>query len=233
MLIPKEIKKIADQFKKHHFEVYLVGGCVRDLLLKTKPHDWDLTTNLRPEKIQKLFAGHSFLENDFGTVTVLTQSRDESLKAVEITPYRTEGEYRDQRHPESVNFVDNLEEDLSRRDFTINAMALDLGQRSPKVIDLFQGKIDLEKRIIRAVGNPRQRFAEDALRLMRAVRLATVLDFQIGSIRGNGTGFPEKDDVFNARDLRASLVQVVQDRIHLYSIQCDIKTNICTKALPF
>ena len=179
MLIPKEIREIVNQFTQRHFEAYLVGGCVRDLLLGIKPHDWDLATNIKPEAIQKLFPKQSFLENDFGTVTVLTKSKDESLRAVEITPYRKEGKYQDQRHPESVSFVNSLEQDLSRRDFTINAMALDIRRHPPVLIDPFQGKVDLKNKILRAVGDPNQRFAEDALRLMRAVRLATVLNFQI------------------------------------------------------
>ena len=178
MKIPQEVKEVVNQLQKD-YDAYLVGGCVRDLILKKKPHDWDVTTNAKPEEIMKVFPRRAFLDNQFGTVTVLTKSQDPSLKEIEITPYRIEGEYKDQRHPESVRFTDRLEEDLSRRDFTINAMALSLQGRQPKFIDPFQGEKDLEKQLIRAVGDPVKRFAEDALRLMRGVRLATTLDFQI------------------------------------------------------
>ncbi len=179
MQIPQEIKSVVNQLKKHHFEVYLVGGCVRDLVLDKKPHDWDVTTNAQPKQMMDIFKDRAFLDNQFGTVTVLTKSREKSLKEVEITPYRIEGVYKDQRHPESVTFTDDLKKDLSRRDFTINAMALDIQEDQVALIDLFQGENDLRKKLIRAVGEAPQRFAEDALRLMRAVRLATTLDFQI------------------------------------------------------
>ena len=179
MKIPREIKVIVNQLQKHRYDAYLVGGCVRDLILQKKPHDWDVATNAKPKEIMAVFKNHAFLDNQFGTVTVLTKSQDSSLKEVEITPYRLEGPYKDQRHPESVHFTNNLEKDLSRRDFTINAMALKIQGARPIIIDPFQGKKDLEKKLIRAVGNPAQRFSEDALRLMRAVRLATTLDFEI------------------------------------------------------
>lgn len=179
MQIPQEIKNVIDQLHHNHFEAYLVGGCVRDLILNKKPHDWDVATNAQPEQMIHLFKNRAFLDNQFGTVTVLTKSQDQSLKEVEITPYRIEGAYKDQRHPESVTFTDDLKKDLSRRDFTINAMALDIKKDEVIIIDLFQGKNDLEKKLIRAVGEADQRFAEDALRMMRAVRLATTLGFQI------------------------------------------------------
>ncbi len=178
MKIPQEVKEIIKQLQKH-YEAYLVGGCVRDLILKKKPHDWDVTTNAKPEEIIAVFKNRAFLDNQFGTVTVLTKNEDPSLKEIEITPYRIEGEYKDQRHPSSVAFTTSLQEDLSRRDFTINAMALSFQNKEPVFIDPFQGKKDLQEKLIRAVGDPIQRFTEDALRLMRGVRLATTLDFQI------------------------------------------------------
>lgn len=177
--IPKEIDEIGGILKYAGFDAYAVGGCVRDLLGERSPADWDITTNANPEDIQRLFP-HSFYENKFGTVTVVTGSKKDSLKHVEITPYRADVSYSDKRHPDDVVFVRTIEEDLKRRDFTVNAIAIDLeaGEKM-RVIDLFGGKKDLEDKLIRAVGNAEERFKEDALRLLRAVRLATQLDFDI------------------------------------------------------
>lgn len=175
MTIPKEIKIILDQFQKHDFEAFIVGGCVRDLLMGKTPQDWDITTNAKPEEIQKMFPD-SFYENEFGTVGIKTDSTDPSLQVVEATTYRTESKYSDKRHPDVIKFASTLEEDLKRRDFTINALAI---SREGEVIDLFEGQADLQKKTIRAVGDPGERFAEDALRMIRAVRLATALAFEI------------------------------------------------------
>ena len=177
--IPKEIQAIGGVLKDAGFDAYAVGGCVRDLFLGQSPADWDITTNASPEDIQRLFP-HSFYENKFGTVTVVTESKKDSLKHVEVTPYRADVSYSDKRHPDEVAFVHTIEEDLKRRDFTINAIAIDIeaGEQA-RVIDLFGGKKDLEDKLIRAVGNAQERFEEDALRLLRAVRLATQLDFDI------------------------------------------------------
>lgn len=174
--IPKEIKNIIEELKKAHFEAYFVGGCVRDLLSGGEPKDWDITTNATPEQIQKVFSDN-FYENNFGTVSVITGSNEESSKVVEITPYRLEGKYTDKRHPDEIKFAKNLEDDLSRRDFTVNAMALALDEE--KIIDLFDGQKDLKNKIIRTVGDPEKRFGEDALRLMRAVRFSVQLSFVI------------------------------------------------------
>lgn len=174
--IPKEIKNIIEELKKAHFEAYFVGGCVRDLLSGGEPKDWDITTNATPEQIQKVFSDN-FYENNFGTVSVITGSNEESSKVVEITPYRLEGKYTDKRHPDEIKFAKNLEDDLSRRDFTVNAMALALDEE--KIIDLFDGQKDLKNKIIRTVDDPEKRFGEDALRLMRAVRFSVQLSFVI------------------------------------------------------
>lgn len=180
MTIPKEIEQISKALEKAGFDGYLVGGCVRDFLLEKNPKDWDLTTNATPEEILKTFPD-SFYENKFGTVGVKTESDDPSLAVVEITTFRLEGKYTDKRHPDEIKFAKTVEEDLARRDFTINALALSLaeGMAKPKITDPFGGKKDLEKKIIRAVGNPQERFQEDALRLMRAVRFAAQLGFSI------------------------------------------------------
>jgi len=182
---PQEIVDILEKLKKADFEAFVVGGCVRDLLLGVKPKDWDITTNAKPEEIQKLFP-ENFYDNNFGTVTIITKSNDESVKQVQITPYRTEETYTDKRHPDKITFGSKIEDDLARRDFTINALALDLGIKNQelgawRIIDLFDGQNDLKNKIIRAVGEPDQRFNEDALRLVRAVRFATELGFEIES----------------------------------------------------
>ncbi|OGY67413.1 MAG: hypothetical protein A3I24_00920 [Candidatus Harrisonbacteria bacterium RIFCSPLOWO2_02_FULL_41_13b] len=175
MTLPKEIQEILNKLEKAGFEAYVVGGCVRDLLFGKKPKDWDITTNAKPEEIQKIFP-NSFYENKFGTVGVKTGSEDESLKVVELTTYRVESKYSDKRHPDKVEFAKNIKDDLKRRDFTVNALAMD---KDGKITDLFGGQEDLKNKLIRAVGNPEERFDEDALRLLRAIRFAIQLDFEI------------------------------------------------------
>ncbi|HUX36003.1 MAG TPA: HD domain-containing protein [Candidatus Paceibacterota bacterium] len=189
---PEEILEVAAKLKESRlsrpacrqaggrqgFEAYLVGGCVRDLLIKKEPKDWDIATNAKPDEIQKVFP-ESVYENDFGTVGVKTDSEDPKLKIVEVTTFRLDGEYTDKRHPDEVEFAENIKEDLSRRDFTINAMAIDLSDDSHGFVDPFGGQEDLKKGLIRTVGDPEERFNEDALRLMRAVRFAAETGFQI------------------------------------------------------
>jgi len=186
MIIPKEVKKILQDLQKAGFEAYIVGGCVRDFLLEKEPKDWDVTTNAKPEEIQKIFPD-SFYENNFLTVTARTGSKKPELAEIEITTYRFEAKYSDKRHPDEVKYAKTLEEDLARRDFTVNAIALDLKigtlknslkieNLKLKIIDPFKGRDDLENKIIRAVGEPEKRFSEDALRMLRAVRFATVLE---------------------------------------------------------
>ena len=174
MEIPKEVKTIIGKLKKHGFEAFVVGGCVRDLLRGVVPQDWDVATSAKPEEIQKVFP-KSFYENKFLTVTVQTGSKNLGTKEVEITTYRSESKYTDKRHPDEVKFAQNIQEDLARRDFTVNAIALD----DLKIIDPFDGQKDLKNKIIRAVGVAQDRFSEDALRMMRAIRFATTLDFTV------------------------------------------------------
>lgn len=159
------------------FEAWIVGGCVRDLLVERQPKDWDVTTNANPEQIQGLFE-NTFYTNDFGTVGVVNDdAKDEHLKIVEVTPYRTEGKYTDARRPDSVKFSQKLEDDLKRRDFTINALAYSISK--DQLVDLFNGTTDLKQEILRAVGDAQERFTEDALRILRAVRIAAELGFEI------------------------------------------------------
>jgi len=236
MDIPKEIIAIGDVLQKAGYKAYLVGGCVRDILigavppkegeprpprrdesrpgLRREPKDWDVTTDAKPEEIQKIFATFgsgtaekpaTVYENNFGTVGIKTDSEDPKLKIVEVTTFRLEGKYTDKRHPDEIKFAKTVEEDLSRRDFTINAIAISFSQGKPstrvarsgnkllvpepacpvgrlvegRLIDPFGGQDDLAKKIIRTVGNPDDRFTEDALRLMRAVRFAAQLGFVI------------------------------------------------------
>lgn len=182
-MIPGEVTKISKILTDAGFEAYLVGGSVRDLLLRKTPKDWDLCTSATPEQIIALFP-RTFYENNFGTVGVVTHETDqelekvpESLRVVEVTPFRAESEYSDGRRPDQVKFGVKLEDDLSRRDFTINAMAYDVSHQN--LIDLYGGQKDLKNKVIRAVGDANKRFQEDSLRLLRAVRIATQLEFNV------------------------------------------------------
>jgi len=174
--IPKEISIVSDALRAKGYEAYLVGGCVRDLLVGREPKDWDVTTNASPEQIQAVFPD-SFYENDYGTVGVKTGSADERTAIVEVTPYRTESAYSDKRRPDIVAFGTSLLEDLARRDFTINAIALDADKGH--IVDPYDGQKDIKDKIVRAVGNASERFNEDALRMLRAVRFVAELGFGI------------------------------------------------------
>ena len=186
--IPKPVLDVLGTLEGAGFEAFVVGGSLRDILLGREPKDWDITTNAKPEKIQELFPD-SVYENSFGTVGVkvprfLKTTPDTSeTDIIEVTTYRTESHYTDQRHPDTVNFVETIEEDLARRDFTVNAIAARVqtkstvseNQNSLEIIDPFNGESDLRKKCIRAVGNPKERFAEDSLRILRAIRLISEL----------------------------------------------------------
>lgn len=171
LVLPEEVKTIIKTLQDNGFEGYSVGGCVRDVMLDRIPMDWDITTSAKPEEVKALFVRTIDTGIQHGTVTVLMNG-----VGYEVTTYRVDGEYVDHRHPKEVNFTSNLVEDLKRRDFTINAMAYN---DESGVIDCFEGQEDLEKKVVRAVGNPLDRFDEDALRMLRAVRFAAQLDFQI------------------------------------------------------
>ena len=179
-LVPEVVKQAVFSLKNGGFEAYIVGGCVRDMLLGKKPKDWDLTTNATPEEIQQIFP-ETFYENKYGTVGVVNETEeDETLKVIEVTPYRLESEYSDNRRPDSVTFSKNIADDLQRRDFTVNAIAIDIGDGiKGHIIDLYKGQEDLASKTIRTVGDAEERFKEDGLRILRAVRLATDLGFVI------------------------------------------------------
>jgi tRNA nucleotidyltransferase (CCA-adding enzyme) len=176
--IPPEVTQVTKVLHEAGFEAYLIGGCVRDLLLHKKPKDWDVTTNAKPDTIVALFA-NTFYENIYGTVGVVNEQEgiDPTLNVVEVTPYRLEAKYSDNRRPDDIIFSDKLEDDLKRRDFTINAIALD--SFKGHVVDLFEGQKDIKDKILKTVGDADARFQEDALRIVRAVRLSCELDFHI------------------------------------------------------
>src|SRR3989344_8895529 len=179
--LPEDVKMILDKLKKGGYEAYTVGGGVRDMIIGRETNDWDFTTDAIPEEIIKLFPD-GFYDNKFGTVGVPIESSrpkaDQPLaeKVIyEITTFRSEQGYTDHRHPDKIEWGKTLEEDLARRDFTINAMAYD----GKNIIDPYNGEEDLKNKLIRAVRDPEARFKEDALRIMRAVRIATELGFSI------------------------------------------------------
>ncbi|OGK20504.1 hypothetical protein A2866_03900 [Candidatus Roizmanbacteria bacterium RIFCSPHIGHO2_01_FULL_39_8] len=170
LTLPNDIKSFLDSFQKKGYKIYVVGGPVRDMLLGKPITNWDFATDATPEKILKLFP-EGFYNNQFGTVGISLQEG----MLLEVTTFRKEGNYKDARHPDKIEWAKTIEEDLARRDFTINAMAYD----GKKIVDLYRGQEDLAKKSIRAVGDPDKRFSEDALRLMRAIRLASELGFLI------------------------------------------------------
>lgn len=184
MNIPLEVKSILNTFHKNGYEAFMVGGCVRDHMLGILPKDYDITTNALPEQIIALFPKTIPTGIKHGTITVIVNNN-----AYEVTTYRIDGDYKDNRRPEEVKFVTNIKEDLSRRDFTINALAYN-EQKGLK--DFFNGQQDLKNKIIRSVGVPDKRFNEDALRMLRAIRFSCQLDFEIhidtlNSIKNNFT----------------------------------------------
>ncbi|MCF7794781.1 CCA tRNA nucleotidyltransferase [Patescibacteria group bacterium] len=174
-MFPLYIKNTLEKLNNADHEAYVVGGCVRDILMKKAPNDWDITTSATPEEIMAVFDNAKY-ENDFGTVLVPIKEKEELIDVLEITTYRSEKGYSDNRRPDEVKFENELEKDLERRDFTINALAMN---KEEEIIDLFGGLKDIDKKIIRAVGEPMERFKEDALRLLRAIRLSAQLNFGI------------------------------------------------------
>lgn len=192
--IPDQVKWIIDTLEKQGYEAYAVGGCVRDTVLGREPGDWDITTSARPEQVKALFRRTIDTGIQHGTVTVMLEK-----EGYEITTYRMDGEYEDHRHPREVRFTPSLREDLRRRDFTINAMAY-----NPRtgIVDPFDGMSDIEKRCIRCVGDPRERFGEDALRMLRGIRFAGQLQFEI-----------ENETLTAIREQAPTLVNVSAERI--------------------
>jgi len=175
--LPDKVTEVMDKIRNEGYEIYAVGGCVRNMILKIKTKDWDFTTNATPLQIVKIFP-NSFYDNKFGTVGIPIKEKvkgKDQTAVFEITTFRSESGYSDNRHPDNIKWGNRLEEDLKRRDFTINAIAFD----GKNLIDPYKGQIDLANKLIKAVGDPNERFKEDALRMMRAVRIASQLNFLI------------------------------------------------------
>ncbi len=203
--IPRGARAVLDTLHAHGFEAYVVGGCVRDLLLARTPEDFDVTTSALPEQIMELFDGVEGFKAyptgiKHGTVTVATHGEN-----VETTTFRIDGSYTDGRRPDSVRFTASVEEDLARRDFTVNAMAY---ADETGLVDPFDGQTDLKKRLIRCVGDPKKRFSEDALRILRAIRFAAVLGFS-----------PEPETAQAAISMRSLIKQVAWERIRVELIK--------------
>ena len=194
MTVPENVKNIIEVLEAHSFEAYAVGGCVRDTLLLRVPGDWDITTSAKPEEVKALFSHTIDTGIQHGTVTVMMNH-----VGYEVTTYRIDGEYEDARHPKEVIFTQNLVEDLKRRDFTINAMAYN---DRAGIVDEFDGIGDLERKIIRCVGNPMERFSEDALRMLRAIRFAAQLGFTI-----------DEETKLAIKELAPTLAKVSKERI--------------------
>lgn len=196
MELPENVRNIISTIEKNGCEAYAVGGCVRDTLMGKTPSDWDITTSALPMQVKSMFGRTVDTGLKHGTVTVMI-----GKTGYEVTTYRIDGEYKDGRHPESVEFALNLVEDLKRRDFTINAMAYN---DKNGLVDEFDGRGDLERKVIRCVGNPMERFTEDALRMMRAIRFSAQLSFDI---------HPDTYDAINK--LSDTIKQVSMERIQV------------------
>jgi tRNA nucleotidyltransferase (CCA-adding enzyme) len=176
--IPEHVSHVTKTLENAGFQAFLVGGCVRDLVMGIEPKDWDITTNATPEQVIPLFE-KTVHENDFGMVAVINEDEpdDSPFRQIEVTTFRSETTYSNNRHPDSIEYSKTLEEDLKRRDFTMNALAYNVG--NGELTDMYDGLNDIEKKVIKTVGNPHDRFEEDALRMLRAVRFAAQLGFHV------------------------------------------------------
>lgn len=204
IILPKEVKKILSVLNQSGFEAYIVGGCVRDILMKKAPHDFDFTTSATPEQIKSLFNKTADTGIKHGTVTVI-----ENGIPFEVTTFRTESGYSDLRRPDRVCFVKDIKEDLSRRDFTMNAIACSL---SGEITDPFGGQTDIKNKVIKTVGDPYKRFSEDALRILRLFRFSSALDFSL-----------EKNTLSAALTLTNELNKISTERI-----VSELKKTLCS-----
>jgi len=231
--VPQSVRKVLKKLEANGFEAFAVGGCVRDLFLDRQPKDWDVATNATPKQIQKIFPD-SVYENKFGTVGVKIRDDSETTQVVEVTTFRIESKYSDKRHPDEIKFAKTLREDLSRRDFTVNAMAMRV-QKGGKyeLEDPFDGKKDLDNTLIRAVGSPRERFDEDALRMMRAIRFAVELDFLIDK----ETFEAIKQDAYNLHyisqeRIRDEFTKIILSSVPAKGISMLMETGLIKNIIP-
>ena len=199
--LPDGVNDIINILIENGYEAYAVGGCIRDSILNIYPEDWDITTSAKPEDVKGVFRRTVDTGIKHGTVTVLY--KDDSY---EVTTYRIDGEYKDNRHPTSVEFTSNLANDLRRRDFTINAMAYN---KQEGLVDLYKGMDDLKKGIIRCVGNPVHRFEEDALRILRAFRFSAQLNFKLKKSHIRRLVFKRKLSKYKCRRIRTELNKLI------------------------
>ena len=224
LTIPSNAEKILQVLNENGYEAYVVGGCVRDSVLGRNPSDWDITTSASPYQVKELFARTIDTGLQHGTVTVMIDK-----EGYEITTYRVDGDYEDGRHPKQVTFTSSLEEDLKRRDFTINAMAY---HPREGLVDLFHGMEDMENRIIRCVGDPMERFHEDALRIMRAVRFSAQLGFEIEEQTRSGiSSLAENLKNVSAERIQAELVKLLVSP-HPDYMRVAYETGITREFLP-
>jgi len=237
-LIPKKVLFCIEELQKKNFEAYIVGGCTRDLLRGAEPNDWDITTNATPEEIQAVFIDKNiktFYENDFGTVGVAFPLKQEGFEIVEITTYRNEAIYSDNRHPDKVTWSKTIDEDLKRRDFTINAIAITPKNGIFEMIDLFEGQKDIKNKIIRTVNKPNDRFSEDALRMMRAIRLEAVLGFDwkieqktLNAIKNNAKLLKN----ISKERIRDELIKIIMSENAVKGIESLRNSGLLTYILP-
>lgn len=229
--IPQEVKDILVKLEKAGFEAFIVGGCVRDLILGREPNDWDVTTNAGPEEIMSIFKD-SFYENDFGTVGVKNESAvNERLKVVEVTPYRIEGGYTDNRHPDSVIFSHKIEDDMKRRDFTINSLAYSVSKK--EIIDLYNGQEDIKDKVIRTVGESVARFSEDGLRILRAIRFSSELDFEIAQDTERAIlEYSHLLKNISRERVRVEFVKIVMSDKPMYGLQTMKKLGVLKYVIP-
>lgn len=206
--IPKYVGLIIEKLENHGYEAFVVGGSLRDIMLGKVPNDFDITTNAKPDEVEEIFLDFKTVNigKEFGTIIVVQKEGN-----VEVTTYRIESEYKDGRRPEQVYFSENILEDLGRRDFTINSMAYN---KNVGIIDPYNGMEDLNKRIIRTVGNPIERFREDHLRILRCIRFATQLAFEI-----------EKETYLAIRDESQSLINISIERIYVEFVKILLSEN--------
>lgn len=222
--LPAKVHKIIDTLETAGYEAYAVGGCVRDSILGRKPDDWDITTSAKPEETKSLFPRTIDTGIRHGTVTVMLDK-----EGFEVTTYRIDGDYEDGRHPNNVTFTTSLEEDLRRRDFTINAMAYN---ESRGLVDLYGGLADMEAGVIRCVGDARERFTEDALRMMRAIRFSAQLGYRIDEdTQAAITALAPNLQKISAERIRTELVKLVVSP-HPDYLRIAYETGITAQILP-